>query len=127
MLYVKPLHTVAAISSIYVLNDNFPILSVLHERDSDGDSTWLCHCARSKCSKDELVLVSLRKMLEHDPSLAEIMNLPPNSFALRNYAGDKWVYSTDPVRTPRLRSVPKSLTSISKTRKPLERITPDLY
>jgi len=64
---------VAAITTRQVLHEGYPILRVVHYAD---DHSWAFTCGTTNDPGDGLV-VSMGCIVEHDPTLSEIAELPP--------------------------------------------------
>lgn len=76
----------AAITTRQVLREGFPILSVVHYSD---DHSWSFTCGTTSDAKDGLV-VGMDCILEMDPTLASIADLPPGWGAHRESVGATW-------------------------------------
>jgi hypothetical protein len=74
-----------------VIHENRPILRVSH--DEDGD--WQFLCGSTNRSEDGLT-VSLAGILQRDPVLAELADLPEGWQAVRQGAGAPWVREAIP-------------------------------
>ena len=77
---------VAALTTVRVLNDHFPILSVTHYSD---DHSWAFTCGTTNVTEDGRV-VGMHKILKLDPSLRTIADLPPGWIAWRENVGAEW-------------------------------------
>ena len=77
---------VAAITTIRVLEDNFPVLSVTHYSD---DHSWAFMCGTTNDTKDGRV-IGMNKVLKLDPTLRTIADLPPGWTARRERIGAEW-------------------------------------
>jgi hypothetical protein len=77
---------VAAITTRQVLEDRLPVLLVMHYQD---DHSWAFLCGTTAESSDARVL-SMREVLERDPTLASIADLPPGCSARREAVGASW-------------------------------------
>jgi len=78
---------VAAISTEQVLLERALITTVVHYAD---DHSWAFTCGRAASPEDARV-VSMRQVIEHDPTLLEISDLPPGWCATREALGGAWV------------------------------------
>ncbi len=74
-----------------VIHDNHPILLVSH--DEEGE--WHFVCGTTHQTEDGLT-VSLVEMVQRDPTLAELADLPEGWKAVRPEAGAPWVRGTIP-------------------------------
>jgi hypothetical protein len=80
----------AVITTSRVLDEAHPILLVAH--DVDGD--WQCLCGTTNDSEDGRV-VSLATIVEMDPTVAELSNLPIGTRAKRQSAEHRWIRYQD--------------------------------
>jgi len=69
-----------------ILDGTMPILRVCHD-DDDGGWQFL---DGGPATNDQAMLVSLRHMLNHDPSIAELADLPCGWDATRTGPGNPW-------------------------------------
>lgn len=77
---------VAAITTRQVIEDNFPVLNVIHY---SHDHSWAFTCGTSNNTEDGRV-ISMGEVLKIDASLAEIADLPPGWCAFRDRDGGTW-------------------------------------
>lgn len=77
---------VAAITTVQVLERRLPILRVTH---SDDDRSWAFVCGTTNDVKDGRV-IGMREVLELDPTLRTIADLPPGWSAWRESVGAAW-------------------------------------
>ncbi len=77
---------VAALTTRQVLNEGLPVLRVVHYSD---DHSWAFTCGTTDDPADGLV-VSMRYIVEIDPTLMEIATLPPGWGASREVVGTLW-------------------------------------
>lgn len=82
---------VATFTSRQVVRDSRPIQLVTHDAD---DGSWQFLSVDSVTTADGMI-VSLKSILERDPTVAELGNLPPGSRATRADAGSPWEVSKD--------------------------------
>ena len=75
----------AAFTTRQVL-EGLPILEVYH--DHDGDWQFLCG---TTLNEDDLKLVCLGCMVEHDPALAAVARMPRGWYAMRRAPDAEWV------------------------------------
>jgi len=80
---------VATVTTKQVVNDSFPILSVVHYSD---DHSWGFYCGTTNKSED-LMLVRMGEVIDTDLSLNTIADLPPGWSAYRESVKHKWVRS----------------------------------
>lgn len=73
-------------TSRFMLNEGSPIVFVSH--DDDGD--WQFLGTESNLSEEDAMIVSLGEILEYDPTLLSIMDLPVGKEASRISVDDKW-------------------------------------
>ncbi len=76
---------VAAISTVQVFRQGFPILQVSH--DYDGD--WQVLCGTTSDVRDGIV-VCLGCAYEQDKTIGELADLPPGWIAWRDHVGGLW-------------------------------------
>lgn len=82
---------VVAITTNQVVYKNYPILTVAHYED---DHSWAFTCGTTNKSED-LLLVIMGKVVDIDPSLKTISDLPPGWRASRKSISDEWVREID--------------------------------
>jgi len=73
----------AAFLSKLSLKEGKPILWVWHD---DDDGTW----SFANRSSDDMMLVGLGEVVEHDFTVNDLFNLPTGQIAMRKFVGDKW-------------------------------------
>ncbi len=71
----------------YVLEKKSPILFVSHEENGD----WQFLGPESNLKEDAARIVSLSEILDVDPSLNEILNLPFGKEIKRDKIGSEWI------------------------------------
>ncbi|WP_025562625.1 hypothetical protein [Psychromonas sp. SP041] len=82
---------VATVTTKQVMYENLPVLSVVHYEDDDS---WAFTCGTTNES-DDLMLVSMEQVVDTDPTLSSIADLPPGWSAYRESVNHKWVRSID--------------------------------
>lgn len=80
---------VATITTKQVLEDDLPILVVVHY---DDDHSWAFVCGTTNESED-LKLVTMKQIVARDASLLSIADLPPGWQAVRESRDSEWVRS----------------------------------
>jgi hypothetical protein len=83
-----------AVITLRRIVDGGPILFVSHDKDDDG---WQFLDGES-AGVDEALLVSLKSMLNRDPTLGELADLPAGWTATRESVDHPWRRSTNDVR-----------------------------
>jgi hypothetical protein len=78
---------VAAITTRRVLDEGFPILTVIHYSE---DHSWAFLCGATNATEDGKV-IGMGTALKLDPTLASIADLPPGWLAYRKAVGEPWV------------------------------------
>ena len=78
---------VAVFTTTQVLRLRHPILHVSHDAD---DGAWQFHSGASQVSADDAMIVALEEIVEHDPSICELADLPCGWFAERDSVGSAW-------------------------------------
>ena len=76
----------AALTTRQVLREGFPILDVFHHSDDDS---WSFSCGTTNDTED-LLIVGMDCIVEIDPSLVSIADLPPGWRACRDEVGAPW-------------------------------------
>ena len=84
----------ATIFSRRVLDGSRPILRVSHDADDHG---WQFLDGIGD-ALDDAALAALGRVLEIDPSIAELAGMPPGSRARRARPGDEWTIEPVPAR-----------------------------
>jgi hypothetical protein len=77
---------VAAITTRQILEDGYPILRVVHYSD---DHSWAFTCGTTNKVKDGRV-ICMKEVLELDPTISEIADLPTGWGASREVVGGEW-------------------------------------
>lgn len=77
---------VAAITTVHVLKNKFPILRVTHYSD---DHSWAFTCGTTNATEDGRV-IGMHEVLSLDPTLRTIADLPPGWTAWRERVGAEW-------------------------------------
>lgn len=75
----------ATFTTRQVMNDKLPILYVYHDKEGD----WQFLCGTTNDSKD-MMIVSLKSIIETDNSLNELHNLGTGEYAWRDSKNEKW-------------------------------------
>ena len=83
---------VAVFTTRQVVRDGVPVLYVSHDPD---DGAWQFHSVSLPEPEDAMV-VSLRSMLDRDPTLAEVGDLPMGWIAERAHSTAAWKRSKQP-------------------------------
>ena len=78
---------VAVFTTIQVLRLRQPILHVSHD---DQDGVWQFHTGAQQVSAGDAMIVALSEMVEHDPSICELADLPCGWYAERDGVGTPW-------------------------------------
>jgi hypothetical protein len=86
----------AAISLRQIIAGEEPILHVTHDEDDHG---WQ-FLGPSDAKVDDGVVVSLAEILEMDPTIREVADLPPDWPAWRRAIGKPWVREINPHGEP---------------------------
>jgi hypothetical protein len=83
--FLDPVNT-AALTTARVLDGSLPVVLVTHDSD---DGMWQFLCGSTNDSKDGRI-VCLGCMIQKDPSLFEIADLPTGWQAWRDAPGQEW-------------------------------------
>src|SRR5512134_1615625 len=78
---------VAVFTSSRVLRLGQPILHVSHD---DEDGAWQFHTGGPEVSASEAMIVALEEMVDRDPTICELADLPCGWFAERDGIGHPW-------------------------------------
>jgi hypothetical protein len=84
---------IATLTTVHVLDGSKPVLLVTHDED---DGMWQVLCGTTG-DPDDCRLVSLEEMLQREPGLAELADLPLGWCAWRETAQSPWVREPSPV------------------------------
>jgi hypothetical protein len=76
----------ATITTTHVLRGGHDIIYVFHDEDDHG---WQFHWAGEKDVADSMV-VCLSEIVDHDPSVLDVADLPPGWKAWREKRGAAW-------------------------------------
>jgi hypothetical protein len=76
----------ATFTTTHVLNDKKDITHVYHDEEDHG---WQFHYAGPKSAADAM-LVAMMEIVEYDPSVLEVADLPPGWMAVRDRRGAAW-------------------------------------
>jgi hypothetical protein len=78
---------VAVFTTTQVVHDGRPVLYVSHDLD---DGAWQFHTGADHVSVKDAMVVALSKMVEIDPSLIELHDLPLGWSAVRSEESAAW-------------------------------------
>lgn len=78
---------VAALTTIQVMRNGQPILFVSHDAD---DGAWQFH-TDGNVSTDDVITVALWRIVDLDPSVKELANLPLDWLAIRQTPTEAWI------------------------------------
>ena len=78
---------VAVFTTTQVLRLRQPILHVSHDAE---EGAWQFHTGAQPVSAADAMIVALSEMVEHDPSISELADLPCGWFAERDGVGSPW-------------------------------------
>ena len=84
-LFADP-KNVAVFTTKQVVRLRHPILYVSH----DEDGAWQFHSGAQQVSTDDAMVVALLKMVEHDPTICALADLPCGWFAERDSVCSPW-------------------------------------
>ena len=79
----------ATFTTIHVLKEKEDITHVYHDEDDHG---WQFHYAGPKNESDAMI-VSLEEIVDYDPTVVELADLPPGWMAVRAERGSPWTRS----------------------------------
>ena len=82
---------VSSLTTRQVLREGFPILHAVHYSD---DHSWAFTCGTTDDPDDGLV-VGMDCIVELDPTLITIADLPPGWLAQRDFVGGEWTRYQD--------------------------------
>ena len=82
------------VTSSFVTEQREPVLYVSHDHDDEAESGGLrqFHCGNGDYSMSQMQLVLLKTVLQIDPSLKSLANLPVGFEARLAATGRPWVY-----------------------------------
>jgi len=78
------------VTTKYVTKEGAPILEVTHEYDEEEGHIWQFHCGNGDYGDSVLQLVRLDEILEIDPSLHVVADLPAGCLASRTKRRPTW-------------------------------------
>jgi hypothetical protein len=76
----------AVITTTHVMKDGADITQVSHDLDDHG---WQFHYSGEKKDSDAMVVL-LKTIVDHDPTLLEVADIPPGWVAVRSQRGAAW-------------------------------------
>jgi len=79
------------ISTKSVVYENTSILNASH----DEDGTWQFLGDDEELSEEDAVVLGLDEIIQIDPTLIEITNLPKGARAFRKNIGSQWIITND--------------------------------
>jgi len=82
---------VAAVTSIHIVKEGLPVLIVTHYED---DHSWGFQSGLPVTTADAQV-VAMSEMMELDPTVSEVADLPPGWSAVRQAFGGEWKLTKD--------------------------------
>jgi hypothetical protein len=86
--FVDP-KNVAVFTNAFIIREGHAITHVYHD---DEDGAWQFHCSHPETnSSDHMMIVALSEVADHDPSIAELHDLPFGWRAVREAPGMPWV------------------------------------
>jgi len=88
--FKEPLST-AVLTTKFVINENKDITYVTHNED-DGSWEFLSDDIFDD-HKTVIMVVELSQMIERDPSLLDLADMPVGHYAVRDNQGDAWTIS----------------------------------
>jgi len=78
---------VAVFTTTRVLRGGQPILRVSHD---DEDGAWQFHAGVQQSSVSDAMIVALEEVVEHDPTVCDLADLPCGWCAKREAIGGPW-------------------------------------
>jgi hypothetical protein len=78
---------VAVFTVKQIFKENKPILYVCHDEE---DGAWQFLTGEPVEEKDSMV-VALEEIIEHDPTINELFDLPMGYYAMREFIDDIWI------------------------------------
>jgi hypothetical protein len=78
---------IAVFTTADVLRLRHPILHVSHDEE---DGAWQFHAGAQQTSASDALVVALSEMVEHDPTICEVADLPCGWYAERDRIGSAW-------------------------------------
>ncbi|WP_295129040.1 hypothetical protein [uncultured Chitinophaga sp.] len=79
---------VAVFTTRYVIRQGHPILNIFHHED---DGAWV-FVGDDVCHDDsDYLLLALEEIIEHDPSVLDVADLPLGWCAIRDKPGRPWL------------------------------------
>jgi hypothetical protein len=78
---------VAVFTTAQAMRLRQPVLRVTHD---DDDGAWQFHTGVQPVSTADMMIVALEEMVEHDPTISELADLPCGWFAERDNLGSPW-------------------------------------
>lgn len=76
----------ATFTTTHVLNERKDITHVYHDEEDHG---WQFHYPGAKKATDAM-LVAMKEIVEYDPTVLEVADLPPGWMAIRDHRGAAW-------------------------------------
>ncbi|WP_338288322.1 hypothetical protein [Luteolibacter sp. LG18] len=83
----------ATFTTSLVMREHEPITHVYHDED---DHAWQFHAADA-ASEDQMMIVALKEVVDLDPSVLEVADLPPGWMAIRPSLAAPWKRTQVPV------------------------------
>lgn len=78
---------VAVFTTRFVIEDHEPVIKVVHH---DDDGSWEFTGGTQGSADADYRVIALHEMIERDPSLLEVADLPSGGKAFREAKGDPW-------------------------------------
>ena len=78
---------VAVFTTTQVMRLRQPVLRVSHDAE---DGAWQFHAGAPQVSSGDMMVVALSEIVEHDPGISELADLPCGWFAERESADSPW-------------------------------------
>ena len=76
----------AVFTTKFVIEDNSPLTYVSH--DNEGDWQFF---SQEDANESDARIVSLEEMIDRDPTINQILNIPTGKAAYRNNISDEWI------------------------------------
>lgn len=76
----------AVITTKYIVQEKQPVLRVIH--DNDGDWQFL---GNQEVTEADAMVLSMAQMLQMDGTLAEVLDIPEGSAAIRTTVDSDWI------------------------------------
>ncbi|MFZ6758630.1 hypothetical protein ACO0K9_15610 [Undibacterium sp. Ji50W] len=83
------------ITSTYVTAEKMPLLYISHDFDEEEGDVWQFHCGNGDYTANRMQLVRLETIINLDPTVIDVADLPVGYGAKRLSIDQPWIYAQE--------------------------------